>query len=492
MRACLALAVIVCACGRSVLGDITSDDGATSVADSSGSVEDPLTGGGDPGGESPQPDPTVQTTIDDETGRPPDPSGPDPSIDTGWLPDFASACGNGEIGAGEECDDGNYRDDDACTSSCRIPFEVSWTTTLDGSAHGFDAAHDLIIDGAGNIVVVGAIAQEGHSRDLWLQQYAPDGTTAWVFTHDGVDHRDDIGYAIAPTGDGDYIVVGSTESDATGDDIFVMRIDGGSLTTEWVDVVDGPGTGPEDYDEADDAAAVLVMPDGDIVVGGRLRIGTLDWDMWLRRYDAGGAIAWTQVIDAGAGGQDSVRAVGMAIDGTLRAHAEIEDERGELRGALLTFGDNDDFAFMDTLSGAGDMVLVPSGDTYLAMTADGDGGDGTDFAVAHFDSNLFDVWSMTLDSASDDDVAHGITTDGEMTYVVGASARNGQQENGRLFVLDDDGQPRWGDEHDQPDANLGDAFHDVAIAPDGDVVVVGFETVLGEQTNAFVRKYHPL
>jgi cysteine-rich repeat protein len=39
------------------------------------------------------------------------------------------ACGNGKLDSGEECDDGNSRDDDHCTNSCAAIFQatVSWT-----------------------------------------------------------------------------------------------------------------------------------------------------------------------------------------------------------------------------------------------------------------------------------------------------------------------------------------------------------------------------
>lgn len=41
------------------------------------------------------------------------------STSPGTTSDLAGMCGNGIVETGEECDDGNYNDDDDCTSSCR-------------------------------------------------------------------------------------------------------------------------------------------------------------------------------------------------------------------------------------------------------------------------------------------------------------------------------------------------------------------------------------
>lgn len=486
MRARLALSVTVAAaCGRSALGEIPSD-GTTSIADSSGSVQDPLTGG-DPGGEFPPPDPTVPTTVDeDATSEPPDPSGPDPSIDTGWIADFASACGNGELGAGEECDDGNYDDDDACTSSCTIPFEVEWTVTHNGGASGFDAAHAVVIDEGGNIVVAGDSTEPGQGRNVWVQQYLADGTPGWTFTWDGIDGLDDTAHAIDMTPDGDFILAGSTESNATGDDILVMRMSVQTLTPFWTLVVDGPGSGPEDYEDADEATDVVLVAGGDIIVGGRIRVGSSNSDAWIRRLDGTSAEVWTMTYDGPSGGNDRLRDLALTSRGQVVALAEIEDDEGlsSVVWALDEFQMLSELGLVDT-KGAG--IAWTSNDAIVIA------GNDDDYDIRSYTAAGFELqWSSLLDSANDDDEAHAIAAgDGDMTFVVGESGRDGQQENGRLYAIDDSGHAWWGEEHNGG-ADLRDAFLGVAVDPFGDVVVVGLESVLGEQTNALVRKYHPL
>ena len=81
---------------------------------------------------------------------------------------------------------------------------------------------------------------------------------------------------------------------------------------------------------------------------------------------------------------------------------------------------------------------------------------------------------------------------GGNVYVVGTTYRTGRQGNGFIAVYDGDGSPLWGDEYNTMDIDLEEGWRAVATDATGDVVVVGFAPVLGQQNDGFVRKYHPL
>ena len=102
-------------------------------------------------------------------------------------------CGNGELDDGEECDDSNNVDGDACHADCTNAFEIVWTNLHDGSASHGDYANDVVIDGAGNIYVLGNEGVTGEGANVWLQQYLPDGTEGWTLSYDGGSGLDDFG-----------------------------------------------------------------------------------------------------------------------------------------------------------------------------------------------------------------------------------------------------------------------------------------------------------
>jgi hypothetical protein len=74
---------------------------------------------------------------------------------------------------------------------------------------------------------------------------------------------------------------------------------------------------------------------------------------------------------------------------------------------------------------------------------------------------------------------------------VGSHGVPDQQNNALVRAYRADGTPWWGDSYDNEDASLKDQFDAVAVDGVGDVIAVGSETVLGQQTNALVRKYRP-
>src|SRR5687767_14488867 len=151
------------------------------------------------------------------------------------------ACGDGNMDEGEECDDGNTDQDDACTAMCTVPFEVEWTVTYNGPASNMDGTAGVLVDGEGNIVVVGFHRTLDDAYDVWLQQYAPDGSELWNFTWSGGLGFNDVGSGLAFHPSGDVIIAGYTESVVDDNDVLVMRVPFEGTEPTWVMTYDGPG-----------------------------------------------------------------------------------------------------------------------------------------------------------------------------------------------------------------------------------------------------------
>jgi cysteine-rich repeat protein len=153
------------------------------------------------------------------------------------------ACGDGNMDPGEECDDGNVDQDDACTAMCTVPYEIEWTVSYNGPASNMDDAEAVIFDGEGNILVVGSHRTLADGFDVWLQQFAPDGTELWNFTWDGGTAVDESAAGIALHPSGDVVIAGYAESVVDDSDVLVMRVPFGGDAPTWVQTHDGPGSG---------------------------------------------------------------------------------------------------------------------------------------------------------------------------------------------------------------------------------------------------------
>ncbi|MBX7079117.1 MAG: hypothetical protein K1X88_08040 [Nannocystaceae bacterium] len=440
---------------------------------------------------------TATTTADTSGGSS---SGGGSSSDSGVDSSSGSTgvvntCGDGVLDEGEECDDENTDLDDNCTAMCTIPFEITWTTTHNGSASNFDSANEVWLDPDGNAIVIGSERVTDEGANLWLAQILADGTEGWTLSYNGADGLDDFGAALAVLPDGDFVIAGSVETEMTGDDILLARIDGATQMVEWEVVVDGPGSGPGQNDEADSASDVNVDADGNIYLAGNVRVGPQNWDFFLGKYDDAGNELWTTTYDGAAGGGDFTRTVLIDGDGTAWLLGNEEQNDNSDLGLVLAYDTDGNAIDADTQTldfRVADMAVDADGNFVVV-------GDGTvantfeDIITRKYDATWSQVWEAAHDGAGSSDFARGVTVGPSgNVYTTGDAQRVNESFNGTMVAYDADGAALWGDEWNQMDADLDDSFAMAAEDAAGDVIVVGSETVLGEQSNALVRKYHPL
>lgn len=431
-----------------------------------------------------EPDPTDPAT---DPTQDPDATGIDTAT-TGEPVD--PQCGNGELDPGEECDDSANEDGDACSTRCTLTHEVMWTLSHDGSASSFDRANDLVVGPDDSLWVVGSSRRVDTYDDVWLQQVLPDGSLGSTLEWDGGEGLKDEGNAIAWTPGGLLAIVGATESAASGDDVLVLVVDPNTLELVWSYEFDGPDAGPGEFDDVDAGTCVVVDGQGTIFVGATVRVGPGDSDAWLAALGpAGGPPIWAHTVEGGAGERD-------------RATAVINTASGL---ALVTLFDNDAFARAvyfgsgGTLESAVDLSRRPNdavlgADGAIAVSGLAEAGRATAIDVALVDAQWDEVWRVSTEILGNNDgAAFGVAIGpGEAVAAVGALGSSGEQDNAQLRVYTADGAPWWGDDYNNPESSLNDEFSAVAFDSAGDVIAVGSETVIGQQTNALVRKYHPL
>ena len=477
MRTCASLSTLLLL----ALGCPADDDGATgeSTGGSSGSSEGPSTTNADSSWSS-----TTVTTIDETSVGTVDSSESSTGVPTN--------CGNAELDDGEECDDGNNDEGDACHADCTNAFEIVWTNLHDGASSSFDSASDVWIDDAGAVFAAGYETVPSQGNDVWIQQYMPDGTEGTVFSYDdGTD--DDFCNSLAVSPGGDLLCAGAVTS-MTDLDVLALRIQPASSTPDLVERIDGPGMGPGANDDFDVGRGMVGLTDGGFVVVGHVAVDAQGLNMFVARYDADGNQVWQANRDDAMMGDNVARAVvatdfgeiivfgNDSVDATSAAGvAAIYDADGNLVDDSQTF----DFVVRDVaVDGDGNYLVAGQGD--LGNTLD-------DAVVRKYDASFAEIWTATFDGSMDIDLASGVHVAADGTvYAAGTTYRAGEQGNGFVAAWDVDGNPLWSDEYNTMDVDLEDGFSGVFADANGDVVVVGFATILGHQTDAVVRKYHPL
>jgi uncharacterized delta-60 repeat protein len=131
-----------------------------------------------------------------------------------------------------------------------------------------DVVYDAVVQPDGKLVVAGVGAAQPGARDVALARYNPDGSPDAGFRYGGkayfATNLDEYGRAIALQPDGKIVIAGNTEF--SGQDFAVYRLNADGTRDGTFNVV---GYRIIVFGEGDDVArAVAILPDGKILVGG--------------------------------------------------------------------------------------------------------------------------------------------------------------------------------------------------------------------------------
>jgi cysteine-rich repeat protein len=461
--------LLVLACG---------DDGLTqdpSESSSSGEADSTSTG------------PAVTSTTVEPTGSTSDAT--TTGLDSTTAP--AVECGNGIVEAGEECDDENVLDDDDCSSVCTIPFEELWTVTYDGGDD--DVANHVLFDDEGNVYVLGNSQIPGQGYDVWLRQYTPDGREGWTWTYDGAFGGDDFGRRIAWF-EGDLVILGTEATETNGDDVLLIRLSPADQSLVWTQQYSGPGSGLEPGGNDDFGAGVAVDADGNLLVAATLSVDGQEVDISLRKLDPEGAEIWTHEYDDPTLHGDDV-ASAVVVDGTdayLIGNSQIATTTDQSWVRKLDTDGNE--LWTQTIPGVEftNGALDSAGNLVLAGLED-DNPDNVNLWIGKYDPDFAELGTTAYDGPSGSfDVGLGVAAgaSGDV-YASGQITVVGQQAEiwaGRYMA--DLGLRLWSDSYGNAEAQLFDVGRSVAVSADESrVVVVGYESVLGQDANVWVRMY---
>ncbi len=400
-------------------------------------------------------------------------------------------CGNGTVDELEDCDDGNREGGDACPALCAASGTMLWEVTWDGAAHSEDKGYGLAIDGDSFYVAGFTTTETDEGQDILLQKrWIEDGSLQWGRTARGDGRGDDNGENVALDLDGNPVLVGVAIDEATGADMFVRSYapDGDE---RWSFAHDEEG-------RFDRAQGVAVTATGTIVVVGNVERmrgdGSTDPDAWMQRLDAAG-VAIGAPIERGNPGRDdqAIDADGDA-DGWL-VTGRIADDAGELQVWTARY-DRDGMQRWEDL-----VTFDPIGDESrgVGMGLDPQGGSATAGALAN------DIWFRRYDAfgavgttemldgpANIHDEAADVAFAPDGSYIVVGFvdfATDGfATADAWMRVYEPDGTERWTDLHDGPAHEVDKALA-VAIDALGSALVTGYETVPGQARDVWMRRY---
>jgi hypothetical protein len=166
-------------------------------------------------------------------------------------------------------------------------------------------------------VITGFTTSSGFGGiDVWIARIDLEGDTLWIRAYGG--DRDDWGSDILETNDGGILILGATRSFGAGSaDIWLIQTDA-SGDTVWTRTYGGDGIETGD----------VILPTGDdefLIVGSTSTYGAGLMDLWLLKIDMQGDTVWTRTY--GGHRTDECRSGAVTIDGGY-IFAGFTDSRG--------------------------------------------------------------------------------------------------------------------------------------------------------------------
>jgi hypothetical protein len=164
----------------------------------------------------------------------------------------------------------------------------TWEKTIGGG--GFDAAYKVCPAHDGGYIIAGGTDSYGAGMsDVYLARIDESGNPDWEKTYGGP--LGDVGYCVAPTSDGGYIIAGSSDSFATDEtmDFYLVKTDASGNMT-WQNHFSGGGI--------ELGRCVRQTPDGGFIIAGVSHIIDGSFAYLVKTNQAGDSV-WAQTYIGG-------------------------------------------------------------------------------------------------------------------------------------------------------------------------------------------------
>ncbi len=349
-----------------------------------------------------------------------------------------------------------------------VPHEVKaeggsyWAKTYGGN--GESVLNDVTVMPDGSIIAVGWTNSTGAGgEDALVMKLSPDGGVIWAKTYGGA--QDDEAWAVAVAPNGDIIVAGYTSSFGAGSsDIWVLRLDENG-NVKWQKTYGG--------NNWDVAIAMAVAPNGDILVAGDTGSFGVDFtDFWVLRLDGNGNVKWQKIF-----GKGNARAIIVAPDGDIVVAGDTDifgagsadiwvlrlDADGNVKWQKTYGGKNNEWPTSLALAPNGDIVVVGSTLSF--------GAGWYDAWILRLDQNGNVMWQKRYGGEYNDETwGVAVAQNGDLIVAGYTSSFGAGGYDAWVLRLDGDGNVKWQKTYG---GKLGDKIYALDLTPKGDIVLAG-------------------
>jgi len=316
--------------------------------------------------------------------------------------------------------------------------DTLWTKTFGGAAN--DQAVAIRQTGDGGYIVLGSTESFGNGQiDTWLVKIDENGNETWNKTYGG--SANDGAVSIECTNDNGFIFTGLTESYGNGgQDFWLVKTD--SNGTELWDKTFGGS--------ADDRAHYVIQTsdEGFLITGGTYSFSDGHSDVWFIKTDENGNEVWNRTY--GGSGNEKAYSVHQTPDGGYILAGFTDPARNFKYDIYLIKTDENGYEIWSRTFGGSDIEnaysceLTDDGGYILAGYTKSFGNGQSDIWLIKTDANGNEVWNKTFGGTGVDyTYSAQQTTDGG--YIVGGFTDSEGNGGFDIWIIktDENGNEVW-------------------------------------------------
>ncbi len=421
------------------------------------------------------------------------------SFGQGWVAryngpanDEDQAWGIAVTEAGNVCVTGSSWSSSSANDLLTIAYDPSgeslWVARYDGAAQGDDQGRAIVARGD-DVFVTGGCSDASLWTDMLTVCYDAAGNQRWAVLYDGPSSGNDYGLALTTDADGNVYAAGYTSGDTTFWEMLLVKYD--PVGSEaWASIC---ATIDEDY-------CVGVAADGRghvYTVGNSGSPYVLNWDYVTIKYDAtNGETLWTRRYNGPADEHDEARAIAVDRDGNVIVTGSSMGTGTNMDFLTIKYGPDGEVLWIERYDGPGSgpdwAYALAVDDAGCVYVTGGSTGASTDFdyTTVKYNPDGSRAWVARYDGpASGFDEARAIVVDrvGNV-YVTGSSSGAGTRADYATVGYNSLGQELWVERYDGP-AGRDDEAVALALGRAGAVYVTGSSTGSGTGTDYATISY---
>lgn len=369
----------------------------------------------------------------------------------------------------------NGVDDDYVTIKYNTAGVQQWLKY--GDQNNNDRALAMTIDNAANIYVTGR-SSNGNNDDYFTIKYNSSGTEVWTKEFDNVEH--DRANAIAVDNSGNVYVTGQSDADAsafTNYNFTTIKYNAAG-TQQWVKTFEGAG-GNDDV-----ATSIVIASNGNIIVAGssdRDASPVSNNDIGVLRYNAAGTLLWTQTYNGTGNFNDDGNGICADANGNVFVVGRTDNASEQSNAVLLKYNSSGVQSFAKIFDGIGDnsdnireIKTDGAGNVYAAGYSVGNGSN-RNFTLLKINASGILSWMKYVDGSSpdSDDEANALEMDNQGNIIVSGFTKNkGTSGDFTVVKYNANGDSLWMRTYDAP-AHNNDKGYDLTLDATGNIYVTG-------------------